>query len=148
MVMQSQTKGLKILIIFCFLYLFIKVFFLLCIFFLGMFVLFDINSKVISRYVKISPNKLRRIVGFIKNKSVYDALFVLQFLPHRGSKILSSLISAAYKNLENFSSFDKKSVLIKCIQVDDGPFFKRFQPHAQGRSFPIKKRTSHIIIKL
>lgn len=106
------------------------------------------ESKVISRYVKVSPNKLRRITMYMKNMSVYDSLLVLEFLPHRCSRILTRLINAAYKNLINFSFFDKKSVFLKCIQVDDGPFFKRFQPHAQGRSFPIKKRTSHITIKL
>lgn len=101
-----------------------------------------------SRYVKISPNKLRRISNVIKGKSVYDALLLLNFLPHKGSNILSGLINSAYKNLV-FSSFkDKKSVKILNVQIDDGPFFKRFQPHAQGRSFPIKKRTSHITIKI
>lgn len=101
-----------------------------------------------SRYVKISPNKLRRISSFIKGKSVYDALLLLKFLPHKGSKILISLINSAYKNSCINVLNDKKSVIINEVQIDDGPFLKRFQPHAQGRSFPIKKRTSHITIKL
>jgi len=106
------------------------------------------ESKVFSRYVKIAPAKLRRIAVFIKHKSVEDALFILKFSPHRGSKLLISLINSAYQNVNSFNSVEKSSVLLDNIQIDDGPFFKRFQPHAQGRSFPIKKRTSHIFIKV
>jgi large subunit ribosomal protein L22 len=32
--------------------------------------------------------------------------------------------------------------------ADGGPMLKRFQPHAQGRAFPIKRRTSHITVVL
>ena len=106
------------------------------------------EAKVVSRFVKISPNKLRRIAYCIKNKSVDESLLILKFLPHKGCKIFITLINAGYKNLCKGSELDIKSIFIKDIKIDDGPFFKRFQPHAQGRSFPIKKRTSHITVRV
>lgn len=43
---------------------------------------------------------------------------------------------------------DDKFLYISEARVDEGPALKRFCPHAQGRGFPIKKRFSHITIKL
>ena len=32
--------------------------------------------------------------------------------------------------------------------VDPGPVIKRFQPKDRGKAYPIKKRTSHLIVAL
>lgn len=106
-------------------------------------------SKVYSRYVRISPEKIRRIANQIKGLSVFDSLLILRFLTQKKvSGFLLKLLSSAYNNLIRFSEVDKASVFVYNVKVDDGPFFKRVQPHAQGRGFPIKKRTCHITIEL
>lgn len=51
-------------------------------------------------------------------------------------------------NGENNFRLDKDDLYIKQILVNDGPVLKRWQPRAHGRSTPIRKKTSHIMLTL
>lgn len=103
-----------------------------------------VQGKAVARYVRISPIKIRRILDYIRNRSFHEATLILQFLPHKSSKILLKLINSAFSNVKGSFS-NNKNLFITEARVDEGPFLKRVQPHAQGRGFPIKKRMSHII---
>jgi len=62
--------------------------------------------------------------------------------------IISKTISSALSNAKQKSNINNEFIYIQEAKVDEGPSLKRFCPHAQGRGFPIKKRLSHITIKL
>ena len=66
-------------------------------------------------------------------------------MPFKSCSIISKLILSAISNAKSNFGLTNKSFLIVEARVDDGPFMKRFCPHAQGRGFPIKKRMSHIV---
>ena len=56
-------------------------------------------------------------------------------------------------DIGNFESANNKKMdidklIIKEIRVDKGPISKRWMPRAQGRSTPIHKVTSHVILTL
>jgi large subunit ribosomal protein L22 len=98
-----------------------------------------------SKYVRISPLKVRRVLDQIRNRSCNEALLILKFMPQKPCKILSKVISSAMSNAKNNLGWENKSFFISEARVDEGPILKRFCPHAQGRAFPIKKRMSHIV---
>lgn len=98
-----------------------------------------------TKYVRISPSKVRRIIDQIRNRSCNESLLILKFMPHKACLILSKVISSAISNAESKYLLTGKSFFISEARVDEGPSLKRFCPHAQGRGFPIKKRMSHIV---
>nr|QJH88325.1 hypothetical protein [Pterocladia lucida] len=102
-------------------------------------------SKATSKYLRLSPNKVRRVLDQIRGKTYQEALLILQFMPYKTCNFIKKLLeSAAHNsNIEN-----KKDLTIIEIFANTGPKIKRFQPRAQGRAFPIHKPTCHITIKL
>lgn len=101
-----------------------------------------------ARYVRISPSKVRRILDQIRGRSSNEALLILKFMPYKGCLIISKVIVSAVANAKSNFGLTNNSFFISEAWVDEGPALKRFCPHAQGRGFPIKKRLSHIAIKL
>lgn len=105
------------------------------------------NLEVVafSRYIRMSPSKLRRIADQIRNRPISEAIVILKFLALRPCTIILKLLNSAIASCKlKTNNNDISDFSIKEIRVDEGPILKRFRPHAQGRGFPIKKRMSHI----
>jgi large subunit ribosomal protein L22 len=94
-----------------------------------------------------SPRKVRLIADLVRGKNVADALGQLQFMAKRSSGPITKLIQSALANADQMS-LDKASLFVKEIRVDKGTVLHRWMPRARGRAFPIKKRSSHILITL
>nr|YP_010700334.1 ribosomal protein L22 [Flexiglena variabilis]WCH63476.1 ribosomal protein L22 [Flexiglena variabilis] len=104
-----------------------------------------LEAKAFSRYVRISPLKVRRVLDQVRGRSYNEALLILQFLPNKSSNIILKVLQSAVSNAKKNLGFLESSIFISEARVDEGPVLKRFRPHAQGRGFPIKKSMSHII---
>ncbi len=104
------------------------------------------QTKSSVKYVRMSPLKVRRILDQIRGKKALEAQTVLNFLPHASARVLEKILRSAIANAENNHQVPAAKLWVREAFVDQGPTLKRFQPHAQGRAFPIKKRTSHITI--
>ncbi len=100
------------------------------------------------RYLRMAPRKVRLVADLVRGKSVEDALKTLRFTPKVASRPMKKLIESALANAENNHGLDIDILWVKEIRVDEGPTLKRFRPRAQGRAFPIHKRTSHISVVL
>jgi len=104
-----------------------------------------IESVAFSRYIRMSPFKLRRILDQIRNRSYEETLMILKFMPYKSCDVILKTVCSAASNVKNQFSVQDSLLVIKEARVDAGPILKRFRPHAQGRGFPIKKRMCHII---
>ena len=82
----------------------------------------------------------------IRGKSVDEARAILAHTPRAAAVPVLKVLESAIANAEHNHQVPAASLVVKECYVDQGPTLKRFQPHAQGRAFPIKKRTSHIVI--
>lgn len=100
----------------------------------------------IAKYVRMGPNKLRRILRQIKGKSYEEALTILEFLPYAGCEPIIKVLRSAVANAKNNLGYDETKLFIKEAFADQGPVMKRFRPRAQGRAYKILKPTSHITI--
>jgi large subunit ribosomal protein L22 len=107
-----------------------------------------VESKAILKYARIAPRKVRRVTDLIKGKKAGDAMINLDFLPHKGSKIVSKILKSAMANAEQKKVADPESMKISKVFVNQGPTMKRMTPRAMGRADVIKKRTSHITVIL
>jgi large subunit ribosomal protein L22 len=104
-----------------------------------------IEAVSFSRYVRISPSKVRRILDQIRGRSYTEALMILKFMPHKSCGLVLKGVLSARANLSIKFNLEDSNLFIKEARADSGPFLKRFCPHAQGRGFPIKKQMSHIV---
>ncbi|MFP4445042.1 MAG: 50S ribosomal protein L22 [Desulfosudaceae bacterium] len=103
--------------------------------------------RAVAKYLRISPQKVRRVVHCVKGARVEDGLNRLKFMPQKGAGLLEKTIRSAVANAEE-KDLDVDALVIRNILVDQGPSLKRFRPRARGRATRILKRTSHITVIL
>lgn len=106
------------------------------------------SYKAILRGVRITPRKARLVVDLVRGHHVQDALDMLRLTHKRAAPVLLKMIHSAMANAQNKATVDVDRLFIAEAFVDEGPTLKRFLPRAQGRATPIRKRSSHITIKL
>lgn len=100
-----------------------------------------------SRYVRMSPRKLRLVADKIYGLNPKQALIFLSQADKRGEELTKTL-KQAMANAKNNFSLKEEDLKIKNIQINEGPIYKRFRPVSRGMAHPIAKRTSHITIVL
>jgi large subunit ribosomal protein L22 len=96
-----------------------------------------------------SPRKVRLVANLVRGKTVEAALAELALLKPVAARPLLKLIKSAAAAANSGESKDKyEKLVIKSIRVDGGRTLKRYRPRAFGRTFPLRKRTSHIRVQL
>lgn len=104
-----------------------------------------------TRYVRVTPQKARRIMNEVRGMEANKALDVLKFAPQKPALPIRKTLVSALANAEQAArnagtSFDSDEMYIVEAYVNDGPTMKRFRARAQGRGARILKRTSHLTI--
>jgi large subunit ribosomal protein L22 len=102
--------------------------------------------RAVSKYVRMSPSKIRRVLRQIQGKTYSEALLLLEFMPYASCAPSIKVLRSATANARNNFGLDEKNLIIKSAFADQGPTMKRFRPRAQGRAYRILKATSHITI--
>ncbi|MBD3300276.1 MAG: 50S ribosomal protein L22 [Candidatus Moranbacteria bacterium] len=97
---------------------------------------------------RMSYKKARMYTGLIKGKSTQDAKNELKYINSKLSLPLIKLIDSSVANGVNNFGLSKKNLYVEEIKVDEGRVMKRWRPRAQGRAYPILKRSCHIEIIL
>jgi large subunit ribosomal protein L22 len=106
------------------------------------------EARAVTKFVRLSPRKMRLVADQIRGKGVGDALGILKFVPKRSAGIVAKTLRTAVANAENTQSVDVDRLFIKQVKVDEGGMWKRFMPRAQGRATRVRKRLSHLTIVL
>ena len=109
------------------------------------------EAKAQARYVRVTPQKARRVVDLIRGKQAHEAVAVLEFAPQAVSETVRKVVQSAIANARVKAQaasepFDERLLVVQTAFVDEGPTLKRFRPRAQGRAYRINKRTSHITV--
>ncbi len=108
----------------------------------------DLTYQAVLRNTKISPRKARLVADLVRGMHVSDALDSLRSLNKKAAPLLSKLIQSAMANATNNSTVDVDRLVVKEAFVNEGQKLKRYLPRAQGRATQVKKRSSHIVVKL
>ncbi len=101
------------------------------------------EAKAKTRFIRIAPRKVRRVLDLIRGKETEEALNILKFTSGRASPILEKLLRSALANAKV-----KENLYVAQATCDQGPTLPRWRPRAFGRATKIRKRTSHITIIL
>jgi len=99
-----------------------------------------------TRFVRISPQKLRLVCALVTGKRVDQALSILEFTPKKGAKIISKTLVAAIANARDQQNVDEDKLFVKRAIADTGPTWKRSMQRAHMHATPILKRTSHLTV--
>ena len=104
-----------------------------------------------TRYVRVTPQKARRIMNEVRGMEANKALDLLKFAPQKPALPIRKTLVSALANAEQAArnagtSFNSDEMYIVEAYVNDGPTMKRFQARARGRGARILKRTSHLTI--
>ncbi len=97
---------------------------------------------------RITARKARLVTNLVVGKPVQEALDILKFTNKKAAPVVAKLISSAMSNATSKATVDVDQLIISEAFCDEGVTWKRFLPRAQGRATPIRKRTSHITVKL
>ena len=97
---------------------------------------------------RISARKVKIVIDLIRGKSVDEALAIVKYTPKAASEIVEKLLKSAIANAENNHGMSSNNLYVAEIYANQGPTMKRIRPAAKGSAVRIRKRTSHITIKL
>jgi large subunit ribosomal protein L22 len=107
-----------------------------------------LEAKAILRYSRISARKVKIVADLIRGKKVDEALAIVKFTPKASSSTIEKLLKSAIANAENNHGMNRGNLIVSEIYANQGPTLKRIRPAAKGSAVRIRKRTSHITIKL
>ena len=99
-------------------------------------------------YARISARKVKIVADLIRGKKVSEALAIVKFAPKASAEIIEKLLKSAIANAENNHGMNRGNLVVSEIYANQGPTLKRIRPAAKGSAVRIRKRTSHVTIKL
>jgi large subunit ribosomal protein L22 len=111
------------------------------------------EGHAIQRMVRQSPRKMRLVIDLIRGKDVNEAYAILKYNKKLAARqiaktLRSAVANAEQKALRDNERFDADDLYVRTAVVNGGTPLKRFTAAAQGRGVPIRKRTSHVEIRV
>jgi len=101
-----------------------------------------------SKYVRMSPKKVRLVAAVVRNLPVNMAEVLLTKLNKKAARpLLLTLKQGKANAMKNFG-LREETLVIKKLEIGKGPSYKRGRPVARGQMHPILKRTCHINLVL
>ena len=101
-----------------------------------------------STYIRQTARKLRFVAEAIRGMKAKEAVELLKNVNKSAAAPLLLTLEQGISNATHNFELDKSKLLIKKIEIGDGPIYKRGQPISRGRWHPVMKRTSHLQIVL
>ena len=106
------------------------------------------QAEATLKYARISSRKVKIVADLIKGKDIDEAVAILKYTPKASSEVLEKLLKSAIANAENNHNMAHEKLYVADIFANQGPTLKRIRPAAKGSAVRIRKRTSHVTIKL
>ena len=104
--------------------------------------------KATQKYIRTSPRKIRLVADSVRGLAVDRALEYLRFMGKRAALPVAKTIRQAAASAKEQNGLDTDSLIVKIIDIGEGPTFKRFRAVSRGAAHNIMKRSSHIRVIL
>jgi large subunit ribosomal protein L22 len=111
------------------------------------------EARAIQRTVRQSARKMRLVIDQIRGRAVPEAYAILRFSKKLAAKQIHKVLKSAVANAEQRAlranaALDVDRLRVQYAVVNEGQTLKRYTSAAMGRATPIKKRTSHVEIRV
>jgi len=105
-----------------------------------------VRVSATAKYLRRSTRKTRLVTQAIVGRPVEEAAAILRFMPNAAARDVAKVLKSATANAENNYNLSADELRVVSAVADEGPTLKRWRFRAQGRTFGILKRTSHITV--
>ena len=103
--------------------------------------------RAISKFLLVSPYKIRPVADLIRRKPYPEAVSILENMPHKGARLIrKTVVSAASNALNQNKRLEEDMLYVKEVKVDEGPRMKRVWFRGRGRADMLLKRMCHITV--
>lgn len=99
------------------------------------------------KYIRTAPRKLRLVGDLVRGWQLERAITQLRFVPKTASREMMKVLQSALAAAKQANLEPEKLYIIE-LRVDEGPRLKRRVIMSRGRSNPIHKQMSHIVVKV
>ena len=106
------------------------------------------DITVSSKYVHMSPKKLRIMAQLIKKQPASTAVEKLMFSGKQIGKPLIDIVKTGIADATHNYKQNIDNLYIKTIDIAEGPVFKRFRAVSRGQAHAYVRQTSHITLVL
>lgn len=106
---------------------------------------------VIRSYIKgvdQAPRKVGLVASLVRNRTVADAIIILDHTPKRAASPVKKAIESAKSNALNNHGLDSASLHITTLSVTTGTRLRRFKPASRGRALPFQKKSTNILVEV
>lgn len=108
----------------------------------------ELPGKAIGKYLRVPPRKAREVADMIRGLPVEEAEQVVRFSKRRGAKMVGKVLKSAVSNARQAHETETRGLVVAEAVVDEGPMLKRVMARARGVRNVIRKRTSHVKIRV
>ena len=108
----------------------------------------SVKVRAYAKGVDLAPRKVSIVASLVRNRTVADALVILEHVPRRSALPVKKAIESAKANAVNNHGLDGKTLVISTMSVTVGNRLKRFKPHMRGMALPFQKKTSNILVEV
>ncbi len=105
----------------------------------------NLTVRAYAKGVDLAPRKVSIVASLVRNRTVADALVILDHVPRRSALPIKKAIQSAAANAVE-AGLDGKTLTISTLSVTVGKRLKRFKPHMRGMALPFQKKTSNILV--
>lgn len=99
------------------------------------------------KFIRTAPRKLRLVADMVRKMQPKAALTLLTFTSKYAARDIGKVIQTALGNAK-IKGLNTENLLLKSIEVNEGPKLKRIKAGARGRANPFVKKMSHIKVIL
>ncbi|MDR2063224.1 MAG: uL22 family ribosomal protein [Candidatus Nomurabacteria bacterium] len=107
-----------------------------------------IKAVAVIKGVAEAPRKAAIVASLVRNRTVEDALVILENTPRHAAQPVKKAIQSAKANLLEKGSIDSTSIILSKISVTAGARMRRYKPASRGRALPFEKVSSNILIEV
>ena len=109
------------------------------------------EAHAILRKIPVSPRKVRKVANLVRGLRIGSALRLLKFEKSPNAQKVEQLLLSAVANWQSKhadSKISETELYVKEICVDVAPMIKRYRPAPHGRAHRIRKRSSHLRLRV
>jgi large subunit ribosomal protein L22 len=103
--------------------------------------------KATQKFIRMSPKKVRFVADIARGMKPREAIDKLPFVGRRADDPIIALLKTALANAK-VKGIEEDTLVIKELNVNEGPRLKRGRPVSRGRWHPYKRRMSHLRVVL
>ena len=105
-------------------------------------------TRAVTKYVGISPQKVRQVIDQVRGMQAEQALAMLRHMTQSAAQPVAKTIASALANADENEGLAREDMYVAVISADGAPLRKWRRFGARGRFKPIIRRSSHITVVL